>query len=122
MRAFWDTTFTQAGLTPRVANYELPIPGLFLGVEITCTDTEENLWAIRFMGRRLNKDGQWEHESMPSSRSDAFLARTRWPREEALKLAVQLPRTYPAVLEGIRESPQPESPDMESPQQPWDPC
>jgi hypothetical protein len=35
-------------------------------------------WAVTSLGNVLNKRGTWEHEPMPSSRSDAFLTRTRF--------------------------------------------
>ena len=45
-------------------------------------------WAVVHIGRCLNKDGEWEYESIPSERSDEFLARTRWKHaDDALKAA-----------------------------------
>lgn len=36
-------------------------------------------WAVtNGAGDCLNKRGHWEHEPQPSSRTDAFLRRTRW--------------------------------------------
>ncbi len=48
-------------------------------------------WAVRWLGRCLNSDGRWEFEPQPSSRTDDFLARTRWSRNEALRRAAALP-------------------------------
>lgn len=46
------------------------------------------LWAVRFNGSVLNKQGEWEWEPMPSSRDDEFLARCRWDSaEEAIAAA-----------------------------------
>ena len=39
--------------------------------------------AVRMHGECLNTDGDWECERQPSSRDDAFLARTRWSSPEA---------------------------------------
>jgi hypothetical protein len=37
-------------------------------------------WSINKIGRSvLNRDGEWEFEMMPSSRTDDDLQRTRWP-------------------------------------------
>lgn len=48
-------------------------------------------WAVRESGSVLNKNGQWEHEPLPSSRCDAFLERTRWPTAlEAAEAAAKL--------------------------------
>ena len=35
-------------------------------------------WAVRSQGNVLNKHQQWEYEPLPSSRSEAFLQRTRF--------------------------------------------
>ena len=35
-------------------------------------------YAVRNMGKCLNKRGAWEHEPLPSSRTDEFLERCRW--------------------------------------------
>lgn len=34
--------------------------------------------------------GQWEYEPQPSSRDDALIARTRYPYDEAVRLAARL--------------------------------
>lgn len=44
-------------------------------------------WAIRCMGRCLNRSGEWEWEPQPSSRDDAFFARCRFHCDEAIGLA-----------------------------------
>lgn len=62
-------------------------------VVLTCTAGQgphkppHDTWAVRNLSYCLNEDGEWEWEPTPSSRDDAFLARTRWPREEALARA-----------------------------------
>jgi hypothetical protein len=35
-------------------------------------------WAICNGSMALNKDGEWEYESMPTHRTENFLTRTRW--------------------------------------------
>lgn len=47
------------------------------------------LYAVRNIGRSLNRDGEWDHEPRPSSRTDKWLARHRFPLDEALRLARQ---------------------------------
>lgn len=37
-----------------------------------------SLWSINERGNCLNNAGDWEYEPIPSSRDDAYLARTRW--------------------------------------------
>jgi len=46
-----------------------------------------DLWAVREGASVVNRDGEREHEPMPSSRDDAFIARTRFGLAEALKVA-----------------------------------
>lgn len=42
-----------------------------------------SLWSINERGNRLNHRGDWELELQPSSRTDAYLKRTRWPTLDA---------------------------------------
>jgi hypothetical protein len=42
-----------------------------------------DLWAIREKGCCLNKQGEWEIEPIPSSRTSAFYKRCRWKSPEA---------------------------------------
>lgn len=46
-------------------------------------------WAIRRHGRCLNAAGQWDYESIPSERTDEWLAAYRFDRETALRLAAE---------------------------------
>lgn len=39
-------------------------------------------YAIRQGGLCLNKNGKWEYEPLPSSRTEAFFRRCRWDRFE----------------------------------------
>lgn len=46
-------------------------------------------WAVRNIGRCLNKKGQWEHEPLPSNRTDKWLKTVRWDNpEDAIAAAV----------------------------------
>jgi len=48
------------------------------------------LWAVRFRGDVLNKNGEWEWEPMPSGRDEDFLARARFDTaEEAIAAAIR---------------------------------
>lgn len=44
-------------------------------------------WAVLDGSRCLNHDGGWEYEPLPSNRTDEFLARCRFPLEEAIDRA-----------------------------------
>jgi hypothetical protein len=44
-------------------------------------------WAVREMASVVNRDGEREREPMPSSRDEAFSARTRFGLREALRVA-----------------------------------
>lgn len=78
-----DTSTTAAagpvlseGLGLPVAAYEVDD-----GVQIVACKQRDGsrLWAVRAdTGWVLNKQGEWEVEPMPSSRSDAFLRRCRY--------------------------------------------
>ena len=46
------------------------------------------LWAVVDTGQCLNRDGEWEYEPLPSNRDDDFMARCRFPLNEALRLAL----------------------------------
>lgn len=42
-------------------------------------------WAIRCRGECLNKSGAWQHEPLPSSRDDKFIANCRFTTPEEAK-------------------------------------
>lgn len=46
-------------------------------------------WAVVDGPFVLNRDGEWEHEPLPSSRTEEFLARARFDLEEAFEAAAQ---------------------------------
>lgn len=45
------------------------------------------LWAVRWMGRCLNRRLGWDYEPIPSSRTKRWLATHRFPLDEAMRLA-----------------------------------
>jgi hypothetical protein len=53
------------------------------GVAIKGVGQDEALWCVKDGSNVLNRKGEWEFEMMPSSRTDAFLKRTRYSREDA---------------------------------------
>jgi len=60
-----------------------------------------NAWAIVCVGAVLNHDGEWEYESMPSSRTEDFFARCRWPTaREAIDFAQQHVSAHPSGYKG----------------------
>jgi hypothetical protein len=44
-------------------------------------------WCVFNLGDVLNADSEWEYEPTPSNRDEAFLERTRFDRDTALRLA-----------------------------------
>lgn len=44
-------------------------------------------WAVRWMGRCVNRRGEWSYEPIPSSRTDRWLKAHRFDLETALRLA-----------------------------------
>ena len=50
-------------------------------------------WCVKDMFQCYRADGEREHEPIPSSRDDAFIARTRFPLDEALELAKRIAPT-----------------------------
>lgn len=52
-------------------------------IERTSRRDGSTLWAVRQHGDCLNVSGEFECEPQPSSRSDEFLARCRFPTAEA---------------------------------------
>ena len=50
-------------------------------------------WAAKWLGRCMNKDGEWEHEPTPSARDNDFFQRCRFDSlEEVYELAIKAPR------------------------------
>jgi hypothetical protein len=49
-----------------------------------------DMWAVTQEPHCLNSTGEWEYEPSPSNRDDAFLARCRFTRDEAIEKAREL--------------------------------
>jgi hypothetical protein len=49
-----------------------------------------DVWALRNMGRCYGRDGVWDDEPQPSSRTDEWLAKHRYGFEEAKAVAVRI--------------------------------
>jgi len=63
---------------------------------IQVENTGKGTWAVRRSVKRcLNRDGEWEYESIPSERTEEFFARCRFTEEDALRRAS-------AVVDSIR--------------------
>lgn len=64
-------------------------------VELTCRAGEgqhkppHDTWCVRWKGWCLDDLGTWIYEPVPSSRDAAFLAATRWTRDEAIERAAK---------------------------------
>jgi len=56
---------------------------------ITVAWRNEGQWAVCWMGDCLNKRGEWEYESIPSSRTEAFFKRCRFTEDEAKRRALE---------------------------------
>jgi len=69
-----------AGPPPTINGYALPpeTPREFYGWPVTIESRGSTGWAIVNGRSCLNRDGEWEYESMPSERKEEFIARTRW--------------------------------------------
>lgn len=50
-------------------------------------------WAVCRGGACYDRDGQQEHEGLPTSRPEDYLARFRFPRQEALEIAARIAPT-----------------------------
>ena len=60
----------------------------------------EGRWAVKWAGRCLSVDGRWDYESIPSERTDEWLATHRFTCDEALERAKQVAPTI--VVNGHR--------------------
>lgn len=55
--------------------------------DVTVEYRGRGTWAVLHSGYCLGTGGDWEYESIPSERADAWIASHRFPLEEALDLA-----------------------------------
>ena len=69
----------------KVLVYELDFWSYSIDVRLECVQQIDgpDLWAIREKGCCLNKQGEWEIEPIPSSRTSTFYKRCRWKSAEA---------------------------------------
>lgn len=74
--------------------------GIDVKIEYRLTRDNLNLFCIKVGGNVMHRDGSLEYESLPSSRTDDFITQTRFPFEEALKIANQ---HIPAYLKNCYE-------------------
>jgi hypothetical protein len=65
------------------------------GPDLTVESRGPSQWAVCHPGEVLNADGEWEWEPQPSSRTDEFIARTRFTFAEAVKRARALQSKKP---------------------------
>lgn len=76
-----------------VAAYALPAPARAhdeIRIERARQMSGPDLWAVRYRGDVLNKQGEWEWEPMPSGRDEDFLARARFATsDEAIAAAIR---------------------------------
>jgi hypothetical protein len=74
--------FCPGGVTVKPAKYvvsRLPETNADHPVwSVTVEASGHGRWAVRNMSNCLAKDGEWEHEPLPSSRTDEWLETVRW--------------------------------------------
>lgn len=66
-----------------------PIAYSMEGSSIRIEDRGAGAWAITNGGSCLNRDYQWEHEPLPSSRTQEFFERCRFGKSEAIHRAIE---------------------------------
>lgn len=72
---------------------------LRFGADLTVESRGVSQWAVCQPGEVLNASGEWEWEPQPSSRTDEFIARTRFTFAKAVTLAREI--TNPSRKETI---------------------
>lgn len=58
----------------------------------------EDTWAVSNGGSVLDKKNKWVYEPRPSSRSDKFIADTRFTLEEAFKRATEIAKKDESLI------------------------
>lgn len=71
-----------AELLPHVSRFDL-----LNRATLELRDPERGLWCVLRLGSNLSRDGHWLHEPLPSSRTEGFIAATRFTLPEALEVA-----------------------------------
>jgi hypothetical protein len=76
-----------------ISAYALPVAASVIDhvrIERASQMAGPDLWAVRFRGDVLNKQGDWEWEPMPSGRDDDFIERARFSTaEEGIAAAIR---------------------------------
>jgi hypothetical protein len=66
------------------------------GSELTVERRNIDQWAVIHFGFCYSREhGDFEHEPLPSSRTEEFVARTRFSFDEAKQIALRLAPEYP---------------------------
>lgn len=80
-------------ITPRVTEYEvcaIPEDDINAGAyAIKVAYRGRGRWAVTRMSQCLGADGTWDYESIPSERTEEWLATHRFDEQTALRLAVE---------------------------------
>lgn len=58
-------------------------------IKVEWRGPSQNRYAVTRMGYCLGSDGEWDHEPIPSSRTDEWLASHRFDLDTALRLATE---------------------------------
>ncbi len=83
----WISHATVFQFGDSVPNIATRIEHLPIRIEARDQRDGTRLWVVKQGGNCLRKDGQWELEMQPSSRTDEFISATRWKtKEEALAM------------------------------------
>lgn len=86
-----EPTVTVSAYTVSRIPDDNPNAGLF---DIRVEATGRGRWAVRSLGSCLSRKGEWDHEPIPSSRTDAWLRNHRWDdADEAIAAAVEAEAT-----------------------------
>ena len=64
-----------------------PRPVVYQVGKFRVEDRGAGAWAVVDGASCLNRDGEWEYEPLPSSRTQAFFDRCRYPKNEAIQRA-----------------------------------
>lgn len=78
-------------MTPdKIVNLLIPVRSLVKGSDEVYLELRQgpdgDHWAFTLRGLVCDENGNWEYEPMPSSRTDEFIARTRFTFEQAIEL------------------------------------
>lgn len=88
-RVVCDTMDEAADVIEELENILSKVNSFKIGENIFIENRGPDIWAIVKDGMVLNNQGVWEHEPIPSNRSDEFIARTRFPLSEAWEIVAK---------------------------------